>query len=222
MKDVNRMFRERVQEIDLYFDFLEKRINKGDQTRVFDDNSQDLDRKLNQILRANSFLLLYNLVESSVSQAIEAIHLEISDKGISYDSLNQSVKREIFSHLKKRTTPDQFVAQIENIITDILKFYPQSREIFSGNVDAKEIRQLASKYGFSHDTNSDSTKDGIKLRIVKERRNDLAHGFISFQECGKDYTIEDVIETKNEVIDYIKTVLLNIENYLSTEQYKTP
>ena len=99
-----------------------------------------------------------------------------------------------------------------------MRQYP--KKIFSGNVDAKKIKEIADKYGFSHQTDSKFTKNGAKLVTVKEKRNDLAHGEISFQECGKDYTIQDIIAIKNEVIKYLEEILNNIEQFLLQDKHR--
>ncbi|TAF97369.1 MAG: hypothetical protein EAZ14_01190 [Runella slithyformis] len=220
MKDVIRMFQERMGEIDSYFQFLETIATPQAKVILKDGTTYEVDFHLNQILRANGFLLLYNLTESSISQAIEVIHNDILQKGVEYDALNRLVKKEIFNHVRKNVKVDDFINDIQNIVVDIVKFHPQSREIFSGNVDAREIKNLSGKYGFSCETDAQKTKNGEKLMVVKNHRNDLAHGFVSFQECGKNYTIEDMLQIKEEVINYIKGILENIENYLREEKYK--
>lgn len=219
MKDVIRMFLERVEEINVYFSFLENIMVKEAKVVLSDGKSHEIDINLAQILRANGFLLLYNLVESSMSQSIEAIHREVLDKGINYDSVSRLVKREILNHFKKNVNTDNFIDSVNSIATDILKFYPQSRGFFSGNVDAREVKSLSEKYGFSCKTNARKTKNGKRLLTVKTRRNDLSHGFVSFQECGKDYTIQEMIETKEEVVQYIEGVLNNIDDYLKLKKY---
>ncbi|RDB07168.1 MAE_28990/MAE_18760 family HEPN-like nuclease [Runella aurantiaca] len=220
MKDVTRMFQERAKEIDSYFFLLEELMIKEAKIAFSNGTIHKIDINLAQILRANGFLLLYNIVESSISQAIEAIHNEILTKEIEYDALNQLVKKEIFNYIKKNTKSDNFITGVQNIVTDILKFHPQSREIFSGNVDAREIKALSEKYGFSCKTNARKTKNGENLLTVKRHRNNLAHGFISFQECGKEYSIQQLIEIKDEVIHYVGNILHNVEDYLDKEMYK--
>ncbi|HAO47873.1 MAG TPA: hypothetical protein DCR35_00375 [Runella sp.] len=155
-----------------------------------------------------------------MSLSVEAIHKEFTIKQISYDTLSNSVKTEIFKYLQgKNVKVENFIKNVENIVFDILKFPPQPRDIFSGNVDAREIKRISEKYGFSCKTNAKKTSNGSKLLTVKSRRNDLAHGFISFQECGKEYSIQDLILIKKEVIAYISEILNNIQEYLDNRMY---
>jgi hypothetical protein len=44
-------------------------------------------------LKANGFLLLYNLVESTMKNAIEAIFDEFKGRGVSFDSCRSEVRK---------------------------------------------------------------------------------------------------------------------------------
>lgn len=221
MRDVIRQFRERQQEIENYFTLLENVMVK-DAKFLFPDGTQiDVNIDLRHILRANVFLLLYNLIESSISQAIEAIHIDIAkNDNLDFNSLTQELKKEIIGFVKKDVSVDTFIENTGKISEYILKYYPTSRAIFSGNVDAREIKKVGDKYGFSYQTDAQFTKNGKKLLTVKSKRNDLAHGFISFKECGKDYPIEDIMETKSQVFAYLEQILQNITHFVDNEQYK--
>jgi hypothetical protein len=52
-----------------------------------------------------------------------------------------------------------------------------------------------------------------------ENRNDLAHGNKSFADVGRDVTIEDILKIKEEVVEYLRQILINIENYLENKEY---
>lgn len=74
-------------------------------------------------------------------------------------------------------------------------------------------------YGFSCKTNAKKTKDGSDLLKVKTNRNDLAHGFKSFEEVGRDATADELLEIQKRVIYYLKAILENIDSYLSNKEY---
>lgn len=218
MKDVIRIFQERKGEIDVYFEFLEDLMVNNAQLVFHDNTKKNLDSALSKILRANGFLLIYNVVESCISQGIEAIYLDIINKGIDYNSIKPNIQKEIISNIKSNINTETFITEVNDITLDIIGQYP--RKIFSGNIDAKKIREIAVKYGFSHQTDAIFTKNGASLVTVKEKRNHLAHGEISFQECGKEYTIQQIIEIKEEVIRYLEEILCNIEQFLLQQEYK--
>jgi hypothetical protein len=52
-----------------------------------------------------------------------------------------------------------------------------------------------------------------------EKRNDLAHGNKSFANVGRNVTIGDILQIKEEVVEYLRQILTNIENYLENQEY---
>ncbi len=218
MRDVMRVFAERKAEIDLYFDFLENLTLNNTQLILADGTKAHIDIELAHILRANGFLLIYNVVESCITKGIEAIYLDIIDKGVDYNAIKSNIQTEIINNIKNNIKTDNFISRVNNITIDIIEHYPQ--KIFSGNIDARKIRETAKKYGFSHETNSRLTKSGKNLLTVKDKRNDLAHGDISFKECGQNYTIQEMVEIKKEVMHYLEDILTNIEIFISNQGYK--
>jgi hypothetical protein len=221
MRDVIRQFKERQVEIDNYFTLLENVMIKDAKFLFPDGSNVEVNLDLKHILRANAFLLLYNLVESSISQAIEAIHIDITNKeNFDFDNLTQSLKKEIIGFVKKGVSAEDFVKRAGKISEYILSYHPGKREIFSGNVDAREIKKVGERYGFSCQTEEEKTQNGERLLTVKTMRNDLAHGFISFKDCGKEHPIEDVIETKRQVFSYLEQILKNIQEFVNKEEYK--
>lgn len=220
MKDVKRDFQERLDEINLYFSFLEKVILKEGKLLYPNGSTENIDTTLIKTLRANGFLLIYNLVESCMKRAIEEIYIGMRRDGVEYDSIKEGIRKEIINYLRSnKTGTEDFVSSINDIARDIIGHCFSAEALFSGNVDAKKIRDIAKRYGFSTRTNTTRTKSGEKLLTVKTRRNDLAHGVYSFQECGKDYTIQDMVEIKNEVTTYLEQILDNIESYIDNKEF---
>lgn len=215
-------FNTRAKEVDDYFIFLEKLIKQTTKLAVFDTagayKMQSLDPELAKTLKANGFLLLYNLVESTMRNAIEAIFDEFTNKSISFDQLKPQIKIIVLQNLKTRSS-NKIYLKINQISTDIITATFEREELFSGNVDAKLIKEIAEKYGFSYKTDAKKTKNGQNFVVVKRNRNDLAHGIKSFEEVGRDKTIEELLEIKEEVVEYLRQILENIRDYLDNEEY---
>lgn len=211
MYTVKSIFQARTQEIEMYYTFLEEYIRA------------DTDKELSKILRSNLILMLYNLVESTIANAIEAIHNDIHTKNISFDSLNLALQKVLIQQLKNNINPDSFVRDINNLALDVVKKCFQKRKISNGNIDNIAISKLAKDYGFDFHTTYEKTKHGKCLEEIRGRRNDLAHGTFSFTEIGKEYTIEDLGAKKYETINYLAEILSNIDHYLIKRQYiKSP
>jgi MAE_28990/MAE_18760-like HEPN len=222
MQTVISDFNTRVQEINKYFLFIDNLINGTMKLVISEDGVEQkirgVDRDLAKTLKANGFLLLYNLVESSMTNAIEAIFDELKEKKIPFDSVRAEIKKVVLQNFKNRS-PDDIHTKMTDISLDIITAGFKRRELFSGNIDRKEIAKTAIKYGFSCDTNYSETKHGENLYSVMKNRNDLAHGNKSFSEIGKVTSMEDLLKVKEEVIAYITQILNNIENYLVAQAY---
>ncbi|MEG4283746.1 MAE_28990/MAE_18760 family HEPN-like nuclease [Microcoleus sp. A006_D1] len=215
-------FNTRAQEVDDYFIFLEGLIKQTTKLSIADDAGtykiHSLNYELEKTLKANGFLLLYNLVESTMRNAIEAIFDELTNQTISFDQLKPKIKIIVLQNLKN-CSPNKINLQINQISTDIITATFDREELFSGNVDARLIKEIAEKYGFSYKTEFTRTKNGQNLVVVKSNRNDLAHGVKSFEEVGRDNTIEELLEIKNEVIEYLRQILEHIKTYLDNQEY---
>lgn len=209
MFDVKTTFQERANEIETYYLFLES----------FIPNCRD--ENLNKILKSNLILMLYNLVESSISNAIEEIHNNIHQNNISFDVLKLELREEIITLVKAKNSKD-FVLSVNNLAIDIVKKSFNKQKAFSGNIDSRKIVELSKVYGFSDRTVYDQTKNGHCLVEIKGKRNDLAHGVFSFTEVGKDYSVQDMEKMKSEAVHYLQQILSNIETSLLNQGYKQP
>jgi hypothetical protein len=58
------------------------------------------------------------------------------------------------------------------------------------------------------------------LKRIKDFRNKLAHGRITFAECGKDKSVADMINYKDNAIEYLECVLLNVQDYIRQKKFK--
>lgn len=213
-------FNERAKDVSDYLYFL-RDLEQGQILLSQNSAISRINSELDKSLKATGFLLLYNLIESTMRNAIQSIFDEISNKGVSFDQLRLEIKKIILQNVKKNVQQygvNDFIEQIENIIRDIIQSGFNRDDLFSGNVDAKEIKEIAKKYGFSATTDKD-TRDGIDLLSIKKSRNDLAHGVMSFKEVGQSASAENLVEISERVIKYLRQILENIDEYLVNQQY---
>ena len=210
-------FETRKQEVELYFDFLQKIA--GDEhhvTRVADGIAaySAADRsEIVKTFKANGFLLLYNLMESTVKNSVEAIYDELQEKDIHFDACRDEVRRIVLFNLR-RWDVDKILPSIGTIARDVVASTFRKEEVFSGNVDARAIRETAKGYGFRA-----PTRKSDQLLTVKTNRNDLAHGNKSFADVGRDYDMQRLMEIKTEVIEYLEELIANIESYIASSEY---
>ncbi|MEM7593989.1 MAG: MAE_28990/MAE_18760 family HEPN-like nuclease [Cyanobacteria bacterium P01_A01_bin.83] len=215
-------FEERAKEVSKYF-FLLKNLEQGSiKLTMGNSNYQKLrtiDVELEKTLKATGFLLLYNLIESTIRNAIEFIYDDIVSKEVSFDDLRTEIKKIVIQNFKKNKKSDTLLAEINRITIDIVSASFDKEKLFSGNIDARKIKDAAKNYGFSYQTNERKTQNGIDLLTIKTNRNDLAHGFKSFNEVGKDATSEELLKVQKRVICYLSEILQNIEEYVLNQEY---
>lgn len=225
------LFDERVNDINEYFEFIETLINKRP-TMSYSDTEQNYLKKITinitHILKSNAFLILYNLIEATVSNAIEDIHDEIlNNNNLCVDLLCTNLTKIAFKNIDIKSI-DKLDFNTTNaskiILTHWLSNHKNSinnnkNPLFAGNVDAKKIKEIAKKYGFSYFTDPIITRNGAYLLLIKNARNSLAHGEYSFLEKGRDTSIDDLTNFKNETINYLNKILDNIATYIETKQY---
>jgi hypothetical protein len=215
-------FNERSKEVSKYFMFL-KSLEEGTTKLTMQGKGgiskiKQVDSDLIKTLKASGFLLLYNLVEATMRNSIEAIFEELQNQGISYDQIRPELKKIVLKNFKKLDS-DAIFSSIQDISIDIITVGFDKKKLFSGNIDGKKIRETATEYGFSYRTDYNATGDGTDLLTIKTNRNDLAHGWKSFAEVGRDKSAGDLLRIKKKTIRYLKEIVQNVEQYLSNQDY---
>lgn len=227
MELVREIFNERKKEIDLYFkliDFLDSIERDGEDTVL---NSILYDKDIEKIVRANSLLMMYNLVESTLISGIEEVYGALKEDGITYSQVRREIK-DIWFNYKFANAYDKnahfhtYRKTAEKIITSIMLNEPlildRKATGISGNLDADTIREVCRTHGIKF-MSPKECNGGQKLVKVKEQRNQLAHGTLSFVECGRDFTVNDLNEIKEEVEKFLDGFINAIEKYFDNKEY---
>jgi hypothetical protein len=208
-----------------------------------DDDSFLIDNQLVKILKSNSILLFYNLIEGTISSLMNEFFGTLNSDPNSYKDLQLPIKK-IWLKYKHRSFntgnkkyDDYIINTIESILDEVVVI--DSKTIsdaesgeriihnydafcsetnandISGNIDARKIRELFSLYGLPEVT------IGCKSMLqIKNKRNSLAHGNETFAQVGSSFTIEDLYKMKIEITSFLEHVLNETENYLNTKMYK--
>lgn len=172
-------------------------------------------------LKGTVYILLYNLVESTMREAISHIHDSLSSKKIEYDLLCESLKKEILRRLKSDAVGiESLLFKTKSGLGPNLSIATfNKKKLFSGNIDRDEIVDKSKVYGFSTSCDYSQTKHGEKLTTIKQHRNDLAHGNVSFSDIGKGVSYQELEKTSLEAIAYLDAIISNIEHYLNNDGF---
>lgn len=223
-------FEERKEEIDCYYKFL-RQVTSQTYSLKNRRNKKDicLDSRIQKMLKANSFLLLYNLIESTVKNSVQFICQEIMKENIQYSSLVEGLQKQwVKVHTRQHLqSPNDLKLRegIKYIIDKTLKEFIQFEENYKiqyqDNIDADVMRAIAKDFGFKLDF-AKSLKGGYRTGEIRVKRNFLAHGNITFSDCGQNLSMEDLTAYKNDTYKVLKKFLCVIKTYLDKKKYINP
>lgn len=244
MQTVIDDFNQRKIEVNKYFDFIEKiesdyRLLNSMQAGL---PTYRVDDEHLKIFKANGFLILYNLIESTILNSVVSIFDEIKvkqigNKRVSYTDVTEQIKKywlkSKYNHgerIKKDTVVNQFYALCEDITTNISLELEKDSIEFNGNLTAYQIRDIATSLGITlTDIHYKNHLHGQALRDIKKHRNDLAHGVKSFSAIGKDVTYvgdgQDgtrglgLIHFKDYTIEHLESFIQDISDFIIQEKY---
>lgn len=220
MNNVRNEYKKRLSEVELYFDTLQL-LDQGSCTiKCVDilgkEEISEVSQDLSKILKANGFLLLYNLVEATISNSIQAIFNAMHSSNITYKELTEKIRR---MWIKQETTKtlhiDALLKMSNKVVEDNILSFTKDCVNISGNIDAQKIREISEQFGCRQ------IPDGRDLFIIKEKRNKLAHGEYTFTDIGKDYSVSDLENFKESVKFYLTQVMDEIENFINKNGYST-
>lgn len=196
-----------------------------DQVYLFENHSKHLINRSNQkVLKATVLLMLYNLIEATITKLIKEITNEINNNSVAYIDLIDNVKkawikihcRAPLLECKKENFPSKMHEYMEETLNKIaIKLEIATlRGLISGNADSENIKKVCFEYGIK------ILKHCSELDMVKQKRNELAHGESRFTEVGGNITESELKKYKEAVYQHLDLVIKSTEKYLKNKEYK--
>lgn len=227
-------FEKRVKEIDSFYEIL--KVIEMDRPKIsaFDINNEKeeilpINNSKIDTLRSTSYLLLYNLIESTVYNSITNIFDIINDDGLKYFEIIGDVQKYWLNNLykhddkKRKETIIETIMKIANqIFTDTITL--ASSEInYGGSLDAQTIFATAKSMKIEVGNIRriyDEAIHGQTLLDVKKKRNWLAHGEKSFIEVGSLSTFSQLDDAKKYICDFLNEYITSVEEYIAKKHFK--
>ena len=210
-------------------------------------DARRLSHKSRLILRANVFILLYNLIESTVAncgkeldnECVNMTTAQIHD--LTEPIVNYWLKFTLFGYLTSKGElrfKDNVNSGNVNIGTLAKKLLnPQSSLELEfdfgrggGNLDNTVISEILNRYGIETKLPRKlyqkicrylfNSGRGI-LQFIKDTRNALAHGEKSFTEFGV-YSHRDIRRFSKTVFEYLDFLIGIIEDFIQNKKYLKP
>lgn len=188
---------------------------RGEELDVMISNIGDLKVgvEYSAIEKSSIVMMIYNMIEGVFSTLLQ----EVFDYAIqNYHNIEQYPKNFLIIianyHIKLINGDAKKLLKFENknIIIPQYTEYKKYIEFYSGNLDAKKIREIANKFGVVKIVEKESD---AHLVFIKKIRNNLAHGSVSYGEATRNKTDIEVKEIKNATVDYLNRVIQAFEAF---------
>jgi hypothetical protein len=228
-------FQERRSEIESYLAFLEgveRQIQSGPPS--IGAEGPTITTLQQRMLYSGVYLQLYNLVEATITKCVDAICDGISIGEWRPHDLRTELQREWVKYFAETTADlnhesrlDRSVRLLEHLITSASIGHMKILRGGGGNWDDEAIYKFASRLGcalnFSADTQANIKRpfknDRGALVLIVTLRNDLAHGNVSFAECGDDVLVGELKDLAGKTFAYLEEVVDSFSEYVETKAY---
>jgi hypothetical protein len=232
-------FQERLAEVEAYLEFLSTMEAQAQQGPPRIEGAEHpITAQHQRILYSSVYLQLYNLVEATMSRCIEAIS-EAAKESAQWKpgDLSDSMRREwvrVTARTHVELAPENRLESALLLCEHLVASLPISsfdiEKGGGGNWDDIEIEAFSRRLGFQLAV-SQPVYSAIKRRfrddlgalaLVKQLRNRLAHGSISFAQCAEDVTVGQLVELKARTVNYLREVVDRFIRYIDSFEYLLP
>lgn len=238
MEKLSQAFEERLQEINSYLEFLDGVESEARQGPPrLGSNGSLITTQQQRILYSGVFLQLYNLVEATVVRCLDGVTNVAFKAGIwEPGDLTAELRREwvrVMARTHVDLTPENRLASALTLCDHLIESLPVTGfkvENGGGNWDDSAIEAITTRLGFQLNV-SVQVYQGIKqpfrddlgpLALVKKLRNSLAHGSISFSECGENLTVGELRILTEKTANYMREVVNAFRTYIAQHEYLEP
>ncbi|WP_421446517.1 MAE_28990/MAE_18760 family HEPN-like nuclease, partial [Agrobacterium tumefaciens] len=179
------------------------------------------------VLKSSVFIALYNTMEATIYSVVEKIHDLASS--LEYDQLSGAYRNKMLRYsLGKRNSG--LIRDANRVNLEEISFrdkkdkfpglsdYLRRQSLFSGNIDARQIRVIAASYGVSR--MSFSKRDAEKMLWIKNKRNKIAHGEQSMSDGGKGIKTDELHAASQSIDIILRTFIAEVGNHLRDGQYR--
>lgn len=237
MEPLRDVFEERLKEIETYLDLLEaveKQARLGPSKLL--SGGTRVSAQQQKILYSAVYLQLYSLIESTATRCIEAVCTAADGTGWRPGDLSDLVRKEWVRSVARTHEDLDYDGRLScalQMFEALVGASPLSRFKVSGgagNWDDGQIEKMFRRLGFEPRL-SDPVRTAVKrhirddkgaLALVRHLRNKLAHGNLSFAECGEGVTVSDLRNLKEATAAYLREVVDSFVASIAAREYLRP
>lgn len=236
MEDFSSVFEARLEEIESYLNLLEMLENQLQEgVPRFAESDQRITPLQQKIMYSSVYIQLYSLVESTITQCIDRILDLIKTQELKPSELSSEFQREWVRFVARTHTDLNYEKRLDSALSlcnHLVQLIPiQDFEIDlggGGNWDDEAIFKFSKRIGLQLEI-TPSTQTAIKrkikddlgaLSLIKEYRNKLAHGNLSFSECGEFTTVADLRELTDKVVQYMREIIASFQSFVDGNSFR--
>lgn len=180
------------------------------------------------VLKAGVFLHLYNLVEATLTSLLDAVVDAAALDNAPYADLTPE-----WRGLWRRTAAQidgespglgVVLSSLERLCDSLLsgETVRVDPTFNGGNLDSRSIKENLARFGVRLEL-SDSLRQRVERRVVddmgvlhliKVKRNGLAHGELSFRECGQSVAVADLRSWAATTMLYLRAVISQTDAFV--------
>ena len=174
------------------------------------DNNPKVENQL--ILKSSLMLMIYNMIEGTLSNLLMEYFDEIRSRNIHIKNLPCEFQHTIQEYANKEKSMSKNNEDSNDILFDLsYDEMKKSLKLFSGNLDSRAVRITCKKVGVDL---PEDIREPVLL-IVKSNRNKLAHGETRFNNTCQDITLDEIKKIYNKVKQYMLKVIAEYERGLN-------
>lgn len=219
---LDKHYEQRKEDVDAYYrclDFVNGVESHKGKPIVDSVGGRELmvDLQMQCCMKANTLVILYNMVESTICECLNNIYDAVADDGLTYAELTDEMRHMWTNSLKRARKPEGTLDEVGKMA---LKVVFETLAInTSGSIDIRKIFETFEKHGcMIPDEKRDECADSFLT--VKTKRNLLAHGNVSFSQCGANYLMSELERMKNDILDFLPVVIDATKKFVKDKKYK--
>lgn len=224
MSDFETIYSERLIEIESYLDFIAgvEKATQGGVPRIGGNDGELITTEQKKIIYSSVYLLLYNLIESTITGCID----EICEAVVVHKATPEALSEKMLGEWVRTVAGTHKDFAYDKRWDNVLKLFdwyspPKPVSAFSvergggGNWDHKAIEKIVDRLGLTWRMSEPTLKDVLvhwkddmgALSWVKTLRNNLAHGEISFVECAQNVTAQQLRDLTSTIAAYLSEII---------------
>lgn len=176
-----------------------------------------VDQQIQCCMKAQTLVILYNMVESTVCECLNFIYDAVADDDLTYAELTDEMREMWNASCKRSKRPERDLDEVSKM--PLKTVFEKLAINTSGSIDIKKIFEIFGGHGciIPEDKRDEC---GYSFVVVKSKRNLLAHGNVSFSQCGAIYLYSDLDKMKKNITWFLGEVIASTKKFVEDKKYK--